>query len=99
MAPEQIMGRYGPEVDIWSAGAVLFVSLCGMPPFWASSREAVQSAILKKEVSFKHPKWTNVSVECKDLVARMLTKDPSKRATPLSILSKYSSAYDVSRLN
>ena len=88
MAPEQIMGSYGPEADIWSAGVVMYVVMCGVPPFWASSRDAVKKAIVEKEVSFKYPKWLAISLECKDLIRRMLIKNPAERISASDVLGK-----------
>jgi calcium-dependent protein kinase len=41
IAPEVIRKEFGKECDIWSIGVILFVVLCGNPPFKGSSIQEV----------------------------------------------------------
>ncbi|CAG9316934.1 PRKAA2_3 [Blepharisma stoltei] len=78
-APEIISGnRYcGPEVDIWSAGVVLFALLAGHLPFDDSSIPSLFAKI--KAASFNMPYHFSDAV--KDLIIRMLKPDPIARIT------------------
>ena len=38
VAPEMLRGVYGPEVDEWSCGVLLYVMLCGYHPFEGSDQ-------------------------------------------------------------
>ncbi|XP_042457696.1 calcium-dependent protein kinase 21-like [Zingiber officinale] len=86
IAPEVLNKNYGPEVDVWSAGVILYILLSGVPPFWAENDEGIVQAILKSSVDFKREPWPQISVNAKDLVRRMLDPDPSTRLTAKRVL-------------
>ncbi|MFQ6659341.1 hypothetical protein Gotur_028250 [Gossypium turneri] len=88
MAPEVLKRNYGPEIDIWSAGVILYILLCGVPPFWAgkSSEQGVAQAILRGLIDFKHDPWPNISESAKSLVQQMLEPDPKLRLTAKQVL-------------
>jgi len=86
VAPEVLKHRYGPECDIWSTGVILYILLCGMPPFWHYSEKGIMEAVLKGEVDLMSDPWPQISDSAKDLVKRMLTMDPKRRITAKEIL-------------
>ncbi|CAH9127642.1 unnamed protein product [Cuscuta epithymum] len=86
MAPEVLKRNYGPEVDVWSAGVILYILLCGVPPFWAETEKGVAQAIIRSVVDLKKDPWPKVSDNAKDLVKKMLNPDPTKRLTALEVL-------------
>ncbi|KAL2483120.1 Calcium-dependent protein kinase 32 [Forsythia ovata] len=86
MAPEVLKRDYGPEVDVWSAGVILYILLCGVPPFWAETEQGVAQAIIRSVVDFKRDPWPKVSDRAKDLVKKMLNPDPKQRLTAQEVL-------------
>lgn len=86
MAPEVLKRNYGPEIDIWSAGVILYILLCGVPPFWAESEQGVAQAILRGLIDFKREPWPSVSEGAKSLVRQMLEPDPKVRLTAKQVL-------------
>ncbi|KAL8095419.1 hypothetical protein AgCh_036757 [Apium graveolens] len=86
MAPEVLKRNYGPEIDVWSAGVILYILLCGVPPFWAETEQGVAQAIIRSVVDFKRDPWPKVSDSAKDLVKKMLNPDPKKRLTAQEVL-------------
>lgn len=74
MAPELIMGDYDERCDIWSLGVILYIMLCGMPPFYsADNEEEVYGMIIKGNVTFEDEVWQDISDEGKDLLLKILT--------------------------
>ncbi|KAI5561287.1 hypothetical protein POPTR_016G117200v4 [Populus trichocarpa] len=86
MAPEVLKRNYGPEIDIWSAGVILYILLCGVPPFWAESEQGVAQAILRGIIDFKRDPWPNISESAKSLVRQMLEPDPKLRLTARQVI-------------
>ncbi|KAJ0720067.1 putative protein kinase CAMK-CDPK family [Helianthus annuus] len=86
VAPEVLKRKYGKEIDIWSAGVMLYILLSGVPPFWAETEKGIFDEILKGEIDFETDPWPSISASAKDLVRRMLTLDPKKRITSAQVL-------------
>uniref|UniRef100_A0A3P9P319 SNF-related serine/threonine-protein kinase n=1 Tax=Poecilia reticulata TaxID=8081 RepID=A0A3P9P319_POERE len=78
-APEILLGdEYdAPAVDIWSLGVILFMLVCGQPPF----QEANDSETLTMIMDCKYTVPAHVSSACRDLIDRMLQRDPKRRAS------------------
>ncbi|CAL9132046.1 unnamed protein product [Musa acuminata subsp. burmannicoides] len=79
MAPEVLKRNYGPEVDVWSAGVILYILLC-------ESEQGVAQAILRSVIDFKREPWPKVSDSAKDLVRHMLDPDPKQRFTAQQVI-------------
>ncbi|KAJ9223175.1 hypothetical protein DTO280E4_6883 [Paecilomyces variotii] len=76
MAPEVIQGKpYGKACDWWSLGALGFDLLTGSPPFKANNNAKMQEKIIKQKLVLPY----FLGPDAKDLLTRLLRKEPSKR--------------------
>lgn len=88
-APEVIRGKYGRERDIWSVGVLAYELLFGIHPFAGGSDSEVLDRVSSKDpccVPDRGPAVGTVSDKVRDLVQRLLEKDPSERITPTEAL-------------
>jgi len=88
IAPEIIRGEYnnqkvdfGPPVDMWSLGVILYILLIGNSPFLANNTDAVFDLIKKGEYSLDASVVREISSEGKDLITKLFELDPSRRIT------------------
>jgi len=87
IAPEVLhMKGYGREVDMWSIGVIVYILLCGFPPFYEEELPRLFATIMAGRYDFPSPWWDTVSADAKDLVNKLLVVDPKKRLTAEQVL-------------
>ncbi|RDX81142.1 Phosphoenolpyruvate carboxylase kinase 1, partial [Mucuna pruriens] len=80
VAPEVLTGReYDEKVDVWSSGVILYTMLAGIPPFYGDSAAEIFEAVLRANLRFPPRIFRSVSAPAKDLLRKMICRDPSRR--------------------
>ena len=78
-SPEMVAGKKynGFKIDIWATGIILYAMLCGYLPFEDKNNDILFKKILECKV--KYPKY--VGEKAKDLIKKILVKEPDERIT------------------
>ncbi|XP_054637335.1 serine/threonine-protein kinase DCLK2 isoform X2 [Dunckerocampus dactyliophorus] len=90
VAPEIIAeSGYGVKVDIWAAGVITYILLCGFPPFRSESnqQEDLFDQILQGRLDYPSPYWDNISHSAKELIRKMLQVNTEARYTAQDVLA------------
>ncbi len=93
ISPEVLQRDYGTEADIWSAGVILYILLCGSPPFYGSNDKEILQMILNYKdgnLNFRFQPWPLVSQGARECILMMLRRDTKERATIDEILNHVS---------
>lgn len=94
--------KYDKKCDLWALGVVIYVMLCGYPPFYGrcdnencgwdqgepcdDCQESLFKRIQLGEFDFPDEDWDQISDSAKDLIRHLLVKDVSKRFTADDVL-------------
>ena len=79
IAPEIILGSYKSTADNWSLGVILYILLSGNPPFVGKNNKEILKSVLKGIYTFNLKPFKECSDEVKDLISKLLVKDPLLR--------------------
>lgn len=81
VAPEVLAGRYGRACDTWSCGVIMYLLLCGRPPFNGRDDREVLAKVRKGRLAFVDKEWSHISMDAQDLVRQLMTRNPNERCT------------------
>lgn len=80
MAPQVLTGRYDLAVDMWSCAVIMYLLLCGYPPFWHEfDPQKTEMTIRRGNFAFPEQDWGSVSEEAKTLIRGLLKMQPTER--------------------
>lgn len=82
VAPEVVLRKqYGPPVDMWAVGVILYILLSGRMPFYGRTDVETLRRTALGQYSFPEREWRNISSDAKSLVRALLQLNPEKRLT------------------
>lgn len=107
MAPEVVEAfvgeahTYDKRCDLWSLGVIVYILLCGYPPFYGrcgsscgwergefcqACQDQLFTSIQEGCYDFPERDWGAISWQAKDLIGHLLVKDAGKRYTAEEVL-------------
>ena len=94
LAPEVLFSRvrgdgsYDLKVDMWSLGVILYILLCGCPPFNPDRKDKVLiRQVTEADYKFPPSLWSSISKEAVDLVKKLMTLKPKDRLSATETLA------------
>ena len=87
ISPEVLQGKYDEKCDIWSAGVILYIIICGYPCFNGEDDDEIFAAIQKGKIVFPSPEWDSISNDARELIKKMCSP-PNKRLTASQVLEE-----------
>jgi len=79
IAPEVLGKYYDEKCDVWSCGVILYILLCGYPPFGGANDKEILNKVKIGKYRFDEDDWGKISDDAKNLIRKMLTFNPADR--------------------
>jgi len=102
VAPQVLEASYNEKCDVWSAGVIMYIMLCGYPPFYGDTDTDILTRVKAGKFDYPPEDWAHISdVDgAKELIKKMFTMDQTQRPDPSTCLAhpwfaKYVQATDV----
>ena len=87
IAPEVLRKHYDEKCDIWSCGVIMYILLSGRPPFPGDSDREIMDKVAIGKYDLEESPFDQLSNAGKDLIKKLLVKDPKKRITASEALN------------
>ena len=78
IAPEVLTGNYTEKCDVWSCGVILYILLCGYPPFYGDSNKEILESVKSGKLDFSSPEWKDKSTGVLEFIRRMIVGQDSR---------------------
>lgn len=72
IAPEVIRQNYNEKCDVWSCGVIMYIMLCGYPPFNGKTEREIMKKVLMGKFKFPAKNWGHISKLAKNMIKGML---------------------------
>jgi len=86
-APQVLAGSYTQASDMWSLGIIMYILLCGYPPFFGDTDAQILSKVRAGIFSFNEADWKDVSEYAKQMIRDLLKMNQQQRLTVAQALS------------
>ncbi|XP_059400951.1 MAP kinase-activated protein kinase 5-like isoform X2 [Carassius carassius] len=83
---------YNKSCDLWSLGVIVYVMLCGYPPFYSKHHSRTIPKDMRKKImtgtfEFPEEEWSQISEMAKDIVRKLLKVKPEERLNIEEVLA------------
>ncbi|PFX24120.1 MAP kinase-activated protein kinase 5 [Stylophora pistillata] len=88
---DKLTAELKPSCDMWSLGVVIYIMLCGYPPFYSEVprkqlSQGMRRRIMAGEYDYPEKEWSKISSDAKDVIASLLRVEPAQRLTVTDLL-------------